>query len=151
MGNWMQGQCLGWWDLFSYCRGNQWIHLEDECWLYLVHDSQHINLVELNALLKGINLVLQWKVTDSSKDWISMCASVDFIVWKGDSVQLSSTWNVKNWNWYSILKLLTMKYRLIINKAVIKSHEVINLLCLDDSSTQGTLYFGKQVDQCWKW
>ena len=35
--------------------------LEDACWLRPKADTQHINLPELDAVLKGINLVLQWQ------------------------------------------------------------------------------------------
>ena len=34
--------------------------LEDACWLRPEADAQHINLAELDAALKGINLALQW-------------------------------------------------------------------------------------------
>ena len=35
--------------------------LEDACWLCPENDAQHINLAELDAILKGINLALQWQ------------------------------------------------------------------------------------------
>lgn len=35
--------------------------LEDACWLRPTDDSQHINLAELDAMLKGVNLALQWQ------------------------------------------------------------------------------------------
>ena len=35
--------------------------LEDACWLQLENDAQHINLANLDAMLKGINLALQWQ------------------------------------------------------------------------------------------
>ena len=35
--------------------------LEDACWLRPENNTQHINLAELDAVLKGINLVLQWQ------------------------------------------------------------------------------------------
>lgn len=34
---------------------------EDACWLRPVTDSQHINLAELDAVVKGVNLALQWQ------------------------------------------------------------------------------------------
>ena len=37
--------------------------IEDACWLRLTNDAQHINLAELDAALKGVNLALQWEVT----------------------------------------------------------------------------------------
>lgn len=33
--------------------------VEDVCWLWPVNNAQHINIAELNAILKGINLALQ--------------------------------------------------------------------------------------------
>ena len=37
------------------------IVLEDACWLQLENNTQHINLAKLDAVLKGINLALQWQ------------------------------------------------------------------------------------------
>ena len=37
--------------------------VEDACWLRPTNDPQHINLAELDATLKGINLALQWQAT----------------------------------------------------------------------------------------
>ena len=37
--------------------------VEDACWLHPERDSQHINLAELNAIIKGINLAILWKTT----------------------------------------------------------------------------------------
>jgi len=34
--------------------------VEDACWLRPTNDAQHINLAELDATLKGLNLALQW-------------------------------------------------------------------------------------------
>ena len=53
--------------------------IEDACWVCPTNDTQHINLAELNAALKGVNLALQWEervlhlVTDSAcvHRWIS--------------------------------------------------------------------------------
>ena len=35
--------------------------LEDVCWLCLVNDAQHINLAELDAIVKEVKLALQWQ------------------------------------------------------------------------------------------
>lgn len=35
----------------------------EACWLYLVWENKHINLAEFNAMLRGVNLALQWKMT----------------------------------------------------------------------------------------
>ena len=53
--------------------------IEDACCLRPTNDAQHINLAELDAALKGVNLALQWEatvlhlVTDSAcvHQWIS--------------------------------------------------------------------------------
>ena len=36
--------------------------IEDTCWLWPMNDAAHINLAELDPVLKGINLALQWGV-----------------------------------------------------------------------------------------
>ncbi|XP_043239685.1 uncharacterized protein LOC122390607 [Amphibalanus amphitrite] len=38
--------------------------VEDASWLRRADDAAHINLAELDAVLKGVNLALQWRVTD---------------------------------------------------------------------------------------
>ena len=49
--------------------------IEEAYWLRPTNDAAHINLAELNVVMKGINLALQWKVihTDSLcvYHWIS--------------------------------------------------------------------------------
>ena len=37
--------------------------IEDAYWLHPTNDVQQINLVELDAAIKGVNLALQWEVT----------------------------------------------------------------------------------------
>ena len=37
--------------------------VEDACWLRPEKDSKHINLAELNAIIKGIDLAIFWKMT----------------------------------------------------------------------------------------
>ena len=37
--------------------------VEDTCWLRLEKNSQHINLAELDVIIKGINLAILWKTT----------------------------------------------------------------------------------------
>ena len=37
--------------------------IEDACWLCPTNGSQHINLVKVEAALKGVNLALQWEAT----------------------------------------------------------------------------------------
>ena len=53
--------------------------IEDGCWLRPTNDSSHINLAELDALLRGVNMALAWKMktlhlkTDSATvyHWVS--------------------------------------------------------------------------------
>jgi len=37
--------------------------VEDACWLRQKNDASHINLAELDAVLKGVNLALKWNLT----------------------------------------------------------------------------------------
>ena len=34
--------------------------VEDACWLRPINDPRHINLAKLDAVIKGVNLALQW-------------------------------------------------------------------------------------------
>ena len=52
--------------------------IEDSCWLQLVREDKHINLAELDAIMRGINLALQWKATHSLEDQLCVCASMGF-------------------------------------------------------------------------
>ena len=47
--------------------------LEDACWLYPTRDGQHINLAELDAMVKGLNLALQWQARTVHLHTDSMC------------------------------------------------------------------------------
>ena len=46
--------------------------VKDACWLHPINDPRHINLAELDAVIKGVNLPLQWQarvlhvITDSA-------------------------------------------------------------------------------------
>jgi len=59
--------------------------VEDGCWLRKENDSSHINLAELESIIKGINLALQWKLrnieirTDSKTvhSWLSSLLTGD--------------------------------------------------------------------------
>ena len=72
--------------------------LEVTCWLHLTGDVQHINMVELDATLKGFNFTLQWwakevhlytyllclchKLTDTlmGKTWVRIKAATKMLV-----------------------------------------------------------------------
>ena len=68
-GRWcIDGQALSVWaDTSSLATGVSLVYdgavVEDACWLHPEKDSQHINLVELDAIIKGINLAILWKMT----------------------------------------------------------------------------------------
>lgn len=49
--------------------------LEDTCWLRPKDDAQHINLAELDAMLKGVNLALQWQIKTLHVKTDSVCVS----------------------------------------------------------------------------
>ena len=51
-------------------RGNVF---EDACWLRPMSDAQHINLAELDAVVKGINLALQWQLKKLHLHTDSLC------------------------------------------------------------------------------
>ena len=68
-GRWyVDGQALSVWvDASSFATGVSLVYdgavVEDACWLRPEKDSQHINLAELGAIIKGINLAILWKTT----------------------------------------------------------------------------------------
>ena len=68
-GKWcVDGQALSVWvDASSLATGVSLVYdravVEDACWLSPEKDSQHINLVKLDAIIKGINLAILWKTT----------------------------------------------------------------------------------------
>ena len=47
--------------------------VEDACWLRPTNDAAHINLAELDAVMKGVNLALQWKVRKLRIHTDSLC------------------------------------------------------------------------------
>ena len=68
-GRWcVDGQALSVWvDASSLATGMLLVYdgtvVEDACWLRPAKDSQHINLTEFGAIIKGINLAILWKTT----------------------------------------------------------------------------------------
>ena len=66
-GNWcVSGNDVTWVDANSLTTGvveSNLAPIEDASWLCWVGESKHINLVALDVMLKGVNLVLQWKAT----------------------------------------------------------------------------------------
>lgn len=47
--------------------------IEDACWLRPLDDAAHINLAELDAVIKGVNMALQWKVKELCLHTDSLC------------------------------------------------------------------------------
>lgn len=45
----------------------------DACWLCPENDVQHINVAELGAVLKGVNVALQWKAIELHLFTDSVC------------------------------------------------------------------------------
>ena len=68
-GRWcIDSQALSVWvDASSLATGMSLVYdgavVEDACWLRPAKDFQHINLAELDAIIKGINLAILWKTT----------------------------------------------------------------------------------------
>ena len=69
--------------------------LEDACWPWPENDAQHIKLAELDTVLKGINLALQWqcKVLHVKTDSVCMHHWVLDTNWENASTYQSSNWN----------------------------------------------------------
>ena len=97
--------------------------IEDASWLQPVHTDKHINLAELDAVLRGINLALHWKAsvihlwTDSAcvHQWISDTLSGKARV----RTKVASAMLIRRR--LSTLQELTAEYRLTIDVALVKS------------------------------
>ena len=128
-GNWcMDGKKITVWvDASSVTTGvvlvmNRMI-IEDTCWLCPTNDAQHINLAELNAALKGVNLALQWEatvlhlVTDSAcvHQWIS-----NTLTGKA-RVNMTAAGEMLVRRWLRTLRSLVREYGLTIDVKLVKS------------------------------
>ena len=97
--------------------------IEDVCWLRPINDTQHINLAELYAALKGTNLALQWEatvlhlVTDSAcvHRWIS-----DTLTGKA-RVNTRAAGEMLGWRRLGTLQSLAKEYGLTIDVKLVKS------------------------------
>ena len=63
-------------------RSVEWSVFWWSLWFHLANDAQHINLVELDATLKGINLVLQWQSIIVHLHIDSNKAASKILVWR---------------------------------------------------------------------
>ena len=130
-GRWcVNGQALSLWvDASSLATGVSLVFdgalVEDACWLRPVKDSQHINLTELNAIFKGINLAILWKMTilhlftDSAcvHKWISDTLTGKARVWTKASSEMLIWWQLD-----MIIKLVK-EYALLMNVSLVKSSQ----------------------------
>ena len=130
-GRWcIDGQVLSVWvDANSLATGVSLVYdgavVEDVCWLHSEKDSQHINLTELDAIIKGINLAILWKTTtvhlftDSAcvHKWIS-----DTLTGKARVRTKAASKVLIRWRLDTILKMVK-EYTLLINVSLVKSSQ----------------------------
>ena len=98
--------------------------IEDASWLRLAHADKHINLAELNAVLRSVNLALHWRAsvihlrTDSAcvHRWIS-----DTLSGKA-KVRTKAASEMLIRRRLSPLRELAAEYGLTIDVALVKSH-----------------------------
>ena len=96
--------------------------IEDASWLRPVHADKHINLAELDAVLRGINLALHWKASvihlrtglACVHRWISDTLSGKARVRTKVASEMLIRWRL------STLQELAAEYRLTIDVALIK-------------------------------
>ena len=97
--------------------------IEDDCWLWPENDARHINLAELDAILKGINLALQWQArvlhidTDSvyTHQWITFALTrKTWLTTKASSEMLMQ-------KWLAALAKTIKEYNLFVDIALIRS------------------------------
>ena len=85
--------------------------IEDACWLRPMNDAAHINLAELDVVLKGINLVLQWGIKILHVWTDSLCG----YVWVSDRVQTKAASEMLIRRRLSTIKKLAAEYELCID------------------------------------
>ena len=97
--------------------------IEDACWLRPENDMLHINLVELDATLKGINLVLQWQAIVPHIIMDSACTQC----WISDALTRRARLTTKALSKMLIRRQLTMltetikEYNLSVDVVLVKS------------------------------
>ena len=131
LGRWcVDGQALSVWvDASSLATGVSLVYdrtvVEDACWLRPEKDSQHINLTELYAIIKGINLAILWETTtlhlftDSAcvHEWIS-----DTLTGKARlRTKAASEMLIRRWL-DTIIKLVK-EYALSMNVSLVNSNQ----------------------------
>ena len=128
-GNWcMDGKEITVWvDASSVATGveleRNGMVIEDACWLRPINNAQHINLAELNAALKGINLALKWEATVLHLVTDSVCVHR----WISDTLTRRAHVNTRAADEMLVkqrlgtLRSLAQEYRLTINVKLVKS------------------------------
>ena len=97
--------------------------IEDACWLRPAREDKHINLAELNAMLRGINRVLQWKATVIHSKTDSACMHR----WVTDALSGKARIHTKAASemlirrWFSTIKELVVEYELTVDVELIRS------------------------------
>ena len=97
--------------------------IEDTSWLRPVHADKHINLAELDAVLRGINLALHWKASVIHLQIDSACVHQ----WISDTlfgkarVRTKAESEMLIRQRLSMLQELAAEYRLTIDMALVKS------------------------------
>ena len=97
--------------------------IEDACWLRPTNDAAHINLAELDAVIKGVNLALQWGVKTAHLKTDSMCV----YHWVSDTLSGKARVRTKAANEMLIrrrletLKKLVTEYGLTIDVSLVPS------------------------------
>ena len=94
-------------------------------WLHPEKDSQHINLAEFDAIIKGINLAILWKsttlhlFTDSAcvHKWISDTLTSKARVWTKTASDMLIWW------WLDTIIKLVKEYTLLMNVSLVKSSQ----------------------------
>ena len=130
-GRWcVNGQALSVWvDASSLATGVSLVYdgavVEDAYWLQPAKDSQHINLAELDAIIKGVNLPIRWKmttlhlITDSAcvHKWIS-----DTLTGKA-RIQTKAASGMLIRRWLDTIIKLVKEYPLSMNVSLVKSSQ----------------------------
>ena len=130
-GRWcVDGQALCVWvDASSFATGVLLVYdgavVEDACWLRPAKDSQHINITELYAIIKGINLAILWKTTtlhlftDSARvhKWI-----LDTLTGKARLLTKAVSEMLIRW-WLDMIIKLVKEYAFLMNVSLIKSSQ----------------------------
>lgn len=99
--------------------------VEDACWLRPVHENKHIDSAELDAMLRGVMLVWQWKATVVHLKTDSACVHP----WVFDTVSRNTRVRTKASSEMlircrlSTLRELAAKYWLTIDVGLVRFHE----------------------------